>query len=56
MIDEEKINNIKSQLQDIEAQLADPKIYTSPKSATLVATQRDLIEKLELFKIGRAHV
>jgi len=49
MIDEEKINNIKSQLQDVEAQLGDPKIYTSPKSASLVAMQRDLTAKLELF-------
>lgn len=49
MINKEKIDNIKSQLQEIEAQLADPAIYTSSKSATLVATQRDLNEKLELF-------
>lgn len=50
MIDEEKINNIKSQLQAVENQLADPQIYASPKSATLVATQRDLHEKLALFE------
>ena len=49
MINKEKIDNIKSQLLDVEAQLADPAIYSSPKSAALVATQRDLAEKLELF-------
>lgn len=49
MINKEKIDNIKSQLQEIEDQLADPAIYSSPKSAALVATQRDLAEKLELF-------
>lgn len=49
MINQDSINSIKTQLQGIEAQLADPKIYTSPKSAELVATQRELVEKLDLF-------
>ncbi|HMS91984.1 MAG TPA: peptide chain release factor 1 [Candidatus Saccharibacteria bacterium] len=49
MINDEKINEVKAQLQEIEAQLADPKVYTSSKSAVLVASQRDLIDKLTLF-------
>jgi len=49
MINDEKINEVKAQLQEIEAKLADPQVYTSSKSAALVASQRDLNDKLALF-------
>ncbi len=49
MINDEKINEVKAQLQEIEAKLADPQVYTSSKSAVLVASQRDLNDKLALF-------
>ncbi len=50
MIDQAKINEIKDRLSQIEQKLSDPAVYTSSKSAKLVAEQRDLIAKLELFE------
>ena len=50
MIDQAKIDELQQKLTEIEAQLADPAIYASQKSAVLVTTQRELDLKLELFK------
>ena len=50
MIDQAKIDELQQKLSEIEAQLADPAIYASQKSAVLVTTQRELALKLELFK------
>ena len=50
MIDQAKIDELQQKLTEIEAQLADPAIYASQKSAVLVTTQRELALKLELFK------
>ena len=50
MIDQAKIDEVQQKLTEIEAQLADPAIYASQKSAVLVTTQRELALKLELFK------
>jgi peptide chain release factor 1 len=50
MIDQAKIDELQQKLTEIEAQLADPAVYASQKSAVLVTTQRELALKLELFK------
>lgn len=44
------ISHIKSELADIDSQLKDPDVYTSPDSAKLVNRQRELTDKLELFE------
>lgn len=54
MIDQAKINETKDRLVHIENELADPAVYTSAKSASLINEQRELTAKLELFeKISR---
>lgn len=50
IIDKATIQNTKSELEAIEAQLADPKIYSSPESSKLINRQRELNEKLALFE------
>lgn len=50
IIDQTTIENTKAELSEIEAQLADPKIYSSPESSKLINRQRDLNEKLGLFE------
>lgn len=50
MIDQTKINETKDRLAQIENELADPAVYTSAKSASLINEQRDLTAKLELFE------
>lgn len=49
-IDNTTINNTRAELESIEAQLADPKIYASPDSGKLVNRQRELTDKLNLFE------
>ncbi len=49
MIDQAKITEINNRLAKLEQELSDPAIYASPKSATLINEQRDLMAKLELF-------
>jgi peptide chain release factor 1 len=49
MINQAKIDELQQELAALEQELADPAVYASPKSASLVATQRDLKEKLDLF-------
>lgn len=49
MIDQEKIDQLNSELESVEKELSDPSVYASPKSAQLVARQRDLVKKLDLF-------
>ena len=50
IIDQNTIANIKSELSEIEAKLADPKVYASAESGKLINRQRDLNEKLGLFE------
>lgn len=50
IIDKTTIENTKAELTAIEAQLADPKVYSSPESSKLINRQRDLNEKLRLFE------
>jgi len=50
MIDQAKIDQIKSRLSEIETKLAEPSIYASPQAGALVGEQRDLTTKLELFE------
>lgn len=49
-IDNHTIQNVRAELESIEAQLADPKVYASPDSGKLVNRQRELTEKLALFE------
>lgn len=49
MINQEIIDQLQAELDAVEVELADPAVYASKKSAALVATQRELKEKLELF-------
>jgi peptide chain release factor 1 len=49
LIDQTTIQNYQNQLVDIEKQLADPAVYSSPRSGKLVNQQRELQSKLELF-------
>lgn len=49
MIDDTTIQQLQDDLAAIEAELADPAVYASPRSAKLVNTQRELKDKLELF-------
>ena len=49
-IDNTTIQNVRTELESIEAQLADPKVYASPDSGKLVNRQRELIDKLALFE------
>jgi len=50
MINQAKIDELQQKLTEIEAQLADPAIYASQKSAALVTAQRELAVKLDLFR------
>lgn len=50
IIEQNTITNIKAELSEIEAKLADPKVYASPESGKLINRQRDLNEKLSLFE------
>ena len=50
IIEQNTINNIKTELSEIEAKLADPKVYASAESGKLINRQRDLNEKLGLFE------
>lgn len=49
MIDKTTIQQLQDDLAAIEAELADPAVYSSPRSATLVNSQRELKDKLDLF-------
>jgi peptide chain release factor 1 len=49
MIDQAKIEQLQEEIKAVEAELADPAVYASPQSAKLVARQRELTGKLELF-------
>lgn len=51
IIDQTTIENTKAELEAIEVQLADPKIYSSPESSKLINRQRELNEKLTLFEL-----
>lgn len=50
MIDPATIEKMKTRLAQIEADLARPDVYASPKAAALVHEQRDLMTKLALFE------
>lgn len=50
MIDQTKIDQLQQELDAIEAQLADPEVYASQKSAILVTRQREMNANLILFK------
>ena len=50
MIDQAAIDKLKTRLAELEAELARPEIYASPKAASLVHEQRDLQTRLELFE------
>ncbi|MFO0862709.1 MAG: peptide chain release factor 1 [Candidatus Saccharibacteria bacterium] len=49
MIDKTTIQQLQDDLAAIEAELADPAVYSSQRSATLVNSQRELKDKLDLF-------
>ncbi len=44
------IDNTRAELESLSAQLADPKLYSSPNSSKLVNRQRELTDKLALFE------
>lgn len=46
---QDKIQQFKNRLDELEAELQKPEIYSSSKSAGLINEQRDLIAKLDLF-------
>lgn len=50
MIDQDKINQIKERLSQLEQELTNPAVYTSAASASLINEQRDLNSKLALFE------
>lgn len=50
MIDQASIDKLTARLAELEAELARPEIYASPKAAGLVHEQRDLQTRLELFQ------
>lgn len=50
MIDQAAIDKLTTRLAELEAELARPEIYASPKAASLVHEQRDLQNRLELFQ------
>jgi peptide chain release factor 1 len=50
MIDQASIDKLTARLAELEVELARPEIYASPKAASLVHEQRDLQNRLELFK------
>lgn len=49
MIDQTKITQLQDQLAELEKELSDPAVYSSPRSAVLVTQQRELAAKLALF-------
>lgn len=49
MLDQSAIDKLRTRLAELEAELARPEIYASPKAAGLVHEQRELQSKLELF-------
>lgn len=49
MLDQTSIDKLTARLAELEAELARPEIYASPKAAGLVHEQRELQAKLELF-------
>lgn len=50
MIDQAAIDKLTTRLAELEAELARPEIYASPKAASLIHEQRDLQTRLELFQ------
>jgi peptide chain release factor 1 len=50
MIDQTFIDKLTARLTELEVELARPEVYASPKAAALVHEQRDLQNRLELFR------
>jgi peptide chain release factor 1 len=50
MIDQASVDKLTARLAELEAGVARPEIYASPKAASLVHEQRDFQTRLELFQ------